>query len=192
MQACICMCSCICIWMHMHMDGYAYEWLHMHMQAPTMRPSCAHDAPTMRPLCAHAKSGTPSRRTQDFLFFLSPQTNRGPPYIYIYIYISVCICIYLYIYDMYMYSPSSPSSVGPVVLVPPSRSVRSRSHGGVGWGLGGSIYGYIHGPSTNRGHDILIFVFIFICIIFMGPLPLYLFMFVFIWVDGTRAVCGCG
>ena len=41
---------------------------------------------------------------------------------------------------MYMYIPS-PSSVGLVGQVPPSRSVRS--HGAVGWGVWGSIYGFI-------------------------------------------------
>ena len=45
--------------------------------------------------------------------------------------------IYVYIYDVYKYIPSSPSSVGPVGQVPPSRSVWS--HGGVGWGWGGQF-----------------------------------------------------
>ena len=86
-----------------------------------------------------------------------------------------------------MYRPSSPSSVGPVVLVPPFRSVWSRSHGGVGWGLGGSIYGYIHGPSTNGGHDMSIFVFIFMYYIY-GPAAL---IFIYVCIYMGRRHQGC-
>ena len=111
--------------------------------------------------------------------------------------------------DIYMYVYVVVAVVGQSGRSSPTVSV-----GAVPWwcgvGFWGSLYGYRHGPfrstttsgpsraglshhlTHQQGPYILVFVFIFICIIFMGPLPLYLFMFVFIWVDGTRAVCGCG